>query len=571
MDWSSQPPLRSVINDALLADPRLKLLRVDGETQWILSRAYNLAVRASSYDTLIRTDCDYTLSTSFTTVHHLDDTAPSFFAGNYHQSRNENEVHLNGAMYIKRQHFLAVGGYDERIQTYGWDDEDLYTRLIHSGLKKHNISYDHITHVPHDDTARAQRDVNFVQVEIDLNALLLKSLPKWNSSTLNNEQWTITATGHHYAQIHAVVKPKALKDIVAAKTLHEAWDMALGQRLSNDYEIPWDIMQTMNVDSKRALLTRLNSRMQSRSAAHPPRVLFAHVMHGLGNRLRALASTMAYANNTDRELVVIWEIDAHNAANFSDLFTDDLVVVSNFRPKWPFKGYDKYDKSWLSFDFFNYMEMEGDGAVKGQRIEDKPDKHLYFKSAYIMDADERLTNWEKDNKMLRTLVPVQEVRDMLAQQEKNGLSNMVGVHIRDRTLDRDIKNVNFGREYGDAASREMEYWRRKSSYHTFMMEMQRMMSENALTRFYVATDTVEVMPKLEAQFPGKIISTRRDCDGRDGRCARFALVDILCLAKTKQLLGSNWSSFTEVASRFGGLTPRLAGEDFGRDSNRSVS
>ena len=569
VDWSSQPPLRSVVQHVAEADPRIRILRVEGETNWVLSRAYNLAARASSFDTLIRTDCDYSLDQHFVSAHSLTAENPQFYAGNYNHARNENEVHLNGAVYIKRDHFLRIGGYDERIQTYGWDDEDLYTRLVASGLKRHNVSYEHVSHLPHDDAARAQRDVKFVQVEIDLNSLLLKHLPKWNASALLKNQWSVVdAKSPTFQILRAASTPPALKDLVHPDHVRAAWNMALGQRLANDYQLPWDIMETMAVPTKRRLLTRLNSRAAHRSPAQPPRILFAHLMHGLGNRLRALASAMAFANSTDRELVTIWETDAHISANFSDLFADDMVVISRFKPKWPFKGYDKYDKSWLSFEFYNYMEMEGHGANKGQTIVDKSDKHFYFKSAYVIEADAQLTNWDKDNHFLRRLTPVAEVRQMIARHESNGLSNMVGIHIRDRTLDRDIKNVNFDTEYGDAASKEMEYWRQKSSYRTFISEMRRMLQEEASLKFYVATDTVDVIPKLQAEFPGKVISTPRDCDSRDGRCVRFALVDVICLSKTKKLIGSNWSSFTEAASRFGGKAPRLAGKDFGFDESK---
>lgn len=279
---------------------------------------------------------------------------------------------------------------------------------------------------------------------------------------------------------------------------------------------------------------------------------------------------MSFANHTDRELVVIWETDAHIAANFTDLFSDDLIVLTNFKPKWPFRDYDKWDKAWLNFEFFNYMEMEGDGAIKGQRIVDNPARHFYFKSAYVMEADSQLTDWDKDNAMLRSLMPVPEVREMIKQHENKGLENMIGIHIRDRTLDRDIKNVNFGTEYGDAASKEMEYWRRKSSYKTFIVEMHEQLKKDPSIRFYVATDTMDVIPKLEEEFPGKIVSTKRNCDGRDGHCVRFALVDVICLSRTKQLIGSNWSSFTEAASRIGGKKARLAGQDFAVDPNRAV-
>lgn len=577
LDWSSSPPLLPSVQLAAAEDPRVRLLRVEQEPQWVLSRAYNLAIRATSFDTIMRMDCDYTLDPRFVAAHNLDSSAspiskqPLFYAGNYQHARNENEVHLNGAVYIKRAHFLAIGGYDERIQTYGWDDEDLYTRLEQSGLRKHNISYDHVTHVPHDDSDRAQRDVKFVQVEIDLNSLLLKHLPKWNRSGLQSSQWSVMEGMHgNYTVLKATVKPRALKNLVDSADVKSAWDTALGQRLSNDYQIPWDIMTTMDVPSKRNLLTRLNSHMNHRDSSKPTRVLFAHVMHGLGNRLRALGSAMAYANNTDRVLVLIWETDAHISADFSDLFSDDMVVISHFKPTWPFTGYEKWDSSWSKFVYFNYMEMEGNGAVKGQQIVDSPDKHVYFKSAYVMEANSELTGWDKDNAMLRTLTPVAQVRDMISIHERKGLSDMVGIHIRDRTLDRDIKNVNFGSEYGNAASREMEYWREKSSYRTFIGEMHHILSGDSSVKFYVASDTVGVLGKLEQEFPGRIVSTSRDCDGRDGRCVRYALVDIICLARTKELVGSNWSSFTEAASRLGGKAPRLAGKDFAVDAKRPV-
>jgi hypothetical protein len=139
------------------------------------------------------------------------------------------------------------------------------------------------------------------------------------------------------------------------------------------------------------------------------------------------------------------------------------------------------------------------------------------------------------------------------------------MHIRDRTLARDIKNVNFTTEYGDKASDTMDYWRRQSSHTKFAAEMARLVTADPSAKFYVASDTREVTDDLARQFPGRILSTPRDCDGRDGHCVRFALVDMLSLAKTRKLYGSNWSSFTEAAQRFGAPKALLAGQDFGRE------
>ncbi len=566
VDWSSDPPLRSIVEAN--PDRRIKLIRVDGESEWVLSRAFNLAVRASSYERIIRTDCDYALERFFVDAHPLQKGGtPKFYAGNYRLARNTNEVHLNGAVVIRRQDFFRVGGYDERIQTYGWDDEDLYNRLTNAGISKSDVNYAHLSHVPHGDKDRAQHDVRFVQVEIDLNRILLENLKdSWTAKHMAQSQWAVDPKStSKYFRLTAVSKPASLKQLTSTQTYEKAWKLALEQRLANDYQVPWDILVYLDTPSKRKLLNRMNNKARTRPKTQPVRILFVHCMHGLGNRLRALGSAMSFASSTGRELVIIWETDAHISAKFTDLFSSDLVVLPKMKVQWPFKDVARWDPLWKSFEFINYMEMEGHGAKKDEMIQDKPSKHMYFKSAYIMNTDLKLSSWDLDNKNLRSLQPVASVAERIAELEKMGLSSMVGVHIRDRTLDRDIKNVNFKSEYGDSASRIMEYWRKKSSHKNFIKEMHRLLQENPSLKFYVATDTVKVINRLREEFDNRVTTTERDCDGRDGFCIRYALIDILALGKTKKLLGSNWSSFTEAAERIGGKKALLAGRDFAKD------
>ena len=195
------------------------VIRVEGETSWVLSRAYNLGIGASSFDKVLRTDCDYTLHPDFVAHHALDTsadatlaatsraaalrnrnasmtggaavklTAPGggdlprgyYYSGNFNLARNENEVHLNGAVFIRRADFWAVGGYDERLQAYGYDDEDLYARLSRdAGLTRLNVSYALIHHVRHDNAARSARP--FPRARIDYHALLLEGLPAWGGN-----------------------------------------------------------------------------------------------------------------------------------------------------------------------------------------------------------------------------------------------------------------------------------------------------------------------------------------------------------------------------------------------------
>lgn len=627
VDWSSSPPLADLVADVLPEEHRMRVIRVEGEAQWVLSRAYNLAASAATRADLLRVDCDYTLAPNFLARHVLPpppsslppsahgggdtaaegsaaDTAASaagkaaagaatsltapalasaaFYSGHYGAARSENERHINGALVVKRADLQAIGGYDERLQSYGFDDEDLYARLVAAGLAKRTIDYDAITHVAHGDRERGQASVRFVGVEIDVNALLLRGLPPWSSALAAGARSAYTAGGggggargaggktlRATAVLRATRVPSNLRALTPAHAVEDAWNLALGRRLHDEWEVPWDLLSTMDSSIKERLLSRLIARAAAgkSSTAARPRLLVAHVQHGLGNRLRAYGSAAAHAAATDRELVVVWQADAHIAANWTHLYDDSAhVVLSSFLPKWPdMKGGASWDTAWGAFSFYNYMEMDGGGAVKGQPIANDPAKSIYFKGAYVMEpTDPELSTWQAANDAIRALKPVSAVTAAVDAHVAAVLTDRVGVHIRCKALAADIADVpDADAEYGITATATMQRWRSASSVDTFSAEMRALVAAEPSTQFYVATDTAAAAVALRADFPGAVDHQRRDCDGRDAACVVHALVDLLCLARTRALLGSNWSSFTEAAVRLGAPEPRLAGTHFG--------
>ena len=118
----------------------------------------------------------------------------------------------------------------------------------------------------------------------------------------------------------------------------------------------------------------------------------------------------------------------------------------------------------------------------------------------------------------------------------------------------------------------------------------RSLLDKSPTVFYLAADTEPAYVKLRREFPsGTIIRTERACadaercDDRNTDAQIFALVDMLNLARTGRILGSGYSSFSEVASWLGAAThlPRsiagplrrvpmeVAGRHFGSIKNMS--
>mmetsp|Transcript_20715 Transcript_20715/g.84173 ORF Transcript_20715/g.84173 Transcript_20715/m.84173 type:complete len:799 (-) Transcript_20715:3136-5532(-) len=464
VDWSSEPPLKEIVDT--IDNNKIKLVRVNDEPKWVLSRAFNIGVQFASYEKVIKLDCDYALHNNFTESHKIEQ-GRNFVSGDWENARDENERHLNGAMYVHQKDFWNVLGYDERIQTYGWDDEDMYSRLTKgANLEKSVVNYDEIMHLQHDDSARAQEGVKFVEVETDYNSLLLKKLDEWGPKQTERSAYAVEAHGNVY-DVTATVKPSSVEELSAEEDREESWNTALGQRLRDQFLVPWDFLASMSTKNRELLLRNLMERMsESTDESYTPKILFGHCMHGLGNRLRALGSMMSFAKNSNRELVIIWENDEHCGSDFEDLFASKYVTMGELGPKAPFKDGEKYDNAFKSLKVYNYMELEED-AAKDELVVDDPEMHIYYKGAYIMNAPE-LSDWEQDNENLRSLVPVDEVKQIMEQHSSKQFGNMVGVHIRNRDLAQDIQNVDFSKEYTASASNTMDYWRHKSHYKNFI-------------------------------------------------------------------------------------------------------
>lgn len=162
VDWSSKEQLLNDIE--AINDDRIKLIRVDGMLRWVLSWAYNLAISLTSYDKVLKIDSDIILPDNFLIKYSPDDI--NFFRGSWKIARNENENHLNGQCYFLKKHFNLVNGYNERIVSYGYDDDDFYNRMRNSGIKQKLINPNNIYHIPNKDFERIINQQEFRNVEL---------------------------------------------------------------------------------------------------------------------------------------------------------------------------------------------------------------------------------------------------------------------------------------------------------------------------------------------------------------------------------------------------------------------
>lgn len=73
----------------------------------------------------------------------------------YVNSHSHYFQYLKGLLFVSKENFLKVGGYDEDIESYGWEDGEIIRRLESLELEHRKISFDYrLMHIPHPDRKR---------------------------------------------------------------------------------------------------------------------------------------------------------------------------------------------------------------------------------------------------------------------------------------------------------------------------------------------------------------------------------------------------------------------------------
>jgi hypothetical protein len=139
IDWSSSTPLKERLKEQGFLTDRVRCFRVENQSTWILTWAYNLAISLARFDKIIKIDCDIYVSPDFfeRNANFESLNSQSFYTGDWQKS---NQIHLNGQVILRKIDFLRVNGYNEFLTKYGFDDTDLYHRLERLGLKKIKFS-----------------------------------------------------------------------------------------------------------------------------------------------------------------------------------------------------------------------------------------------------------------------------------------------------------------------------------------------------------------------------------------------------------------------------------------------
>jgi hypothetical protein len=180
LDWSTDGGITHL--PGLFDDPRVRVARVENQTKFIRTLAQNLASRIARNRKIFKCDSDVEFKGDFFQAHPLEEG--EFWVGDWKQAQDHNERHLHGETYYWLEDFLKVGGYDERIKSYGHDDSNFKDRLLLSGLIKKVFDYSFMHHQEHDQKERAQGSFGLhPMVATYANKLMSANIPLWAPSS----------------------------------------------------------------------------------------------------------------------------------------------------------------------------------------------------------------------------------------------------------------------------------------------------------------------------------------------------------------------------------------------------
>lgn len=253
---------------------------------------------------------------------------------------------------------------------------------------------------------------------------------------------------------------------------------------------------------------------------------------GLCNRMRAIVGAMELAKKKRTKLIVLWKCKAELNAPFQTLFKPIKgVKIISYKSSKDIRA--KFLRS-ISKNIFEDNDIKealksGNGQI-GDKLFDK-----IGTSAYIWTCSQMYPQ----NEFFSLFKPIDRLERKIEKLE--GIQNLIGVHIR-RTDQIDSIRYSKTENFIELMSREIE--------------------KNPKTMFYLATDDMSEEEYIRKIFPDRIVSYENRALSRDSQTGiSDAVIDLYCLSKCKKIVGSYWSSFTDVAAIIGNCEKIIAGLD----------
>lgn len=287
------------------------------------------------------------------------------------------------------------------------------------------------------------------------------------------------------------------------------------------------------------MTAKTQTRSPASTATAASRAASLHVVPegGLANRLRVVASAWAFAEDTGVPMRVHWMRTRDFNASFGRLFEPDTTAFQV--SEWGGGRMHKLVERTVE----KLVPVAGvavwvDARTATNAFDTSAFRHAVTRGPLLLRTNYPLGRGGRE--LLGRFVPVPRLRGMIDAQVGDAQA-MVGVHVR----------------RGDHVKAT-----ERSTLEGFIAAMQAEVDARADTRFFVATDDPASLAALQARFGGRVHHyPKRALSRDDPRALEDAVVDLFTLARSRKLLGSYWSSFSDMASHMGGQPYHVVGGD----------
>jgi hypothetical protein len=251
-----------------------------------------------------------------------------------------------------------------------------------------------------------------------------------------------------------------------------------------------------------------------------------------------LAGCLRVAERTNRRLLLYWPDNDQLGSPFDTLFTNhfDMVDAEDLNFLLRSDRTVKIYNTWRQCGpLYTEIDPEGD-----------PDTEVIIVKGWVAAkfAGEK-RNWKFDEEIgrhLRTLAPCAE---FMKQVNEFPLPPMtVGVHMR----------------RGDPTREFIDEYRRSEDKH-FLAIMQAVLDVVPEAHFFLATDHPPTETQLRERFGKRILIHPKTSLLRHKQAMSEAMLDFLLLSRTAAVLGTHFSTFSEIAAKFGACPTVIANEE----------
>ncbi len=248
--------------------------------------------------------------------------------------------------------------------------------------------------------------------------------------------------------------------------------------------------------------------------------------------MRAMATGIAIAQTYKCPAIIYWNNCEGLKADFSSLFIpikiDNVKLEEN--QKWIFSISNSKDylKRWL------FLKMMFKQVIFNFSIYKNPNKSIFQTIGQATHSLLLISCYPmcEDYDMNSVFIPQPDIQKRIDEITSDFTSHTIGIHIRRTDNKQSIQN---------------------SPIEAFILSMKKEIEKNKDTKFYIASDDENVKQQLISHFKDRIITCHDDTSRNNLNGMKFAVVDLYCLSKTHKIIGSVYSSYSQIASEIGNI------------------